>query len=59
MIGWAPLEPLDEPPVIIKPLRPIQKFDMFSGSTETECNYLVLFFIIGVLGLALKDMLAK
>ena len=61
MIGWAPLEPLDEP-VIIKPLQPkrhIKNFDMFSGTTETECNYLVLFFIVGVLGLALKDMLAK
>ena len=25
----------------------------------TECNYLVMFFVIGVLGLALKDMTTK
>jgi hypothetical protein len=25
----------------------------------TECNYLVMFFVIGVLGLAIKDMTSK
>ena len=32
-------------------LQPILNFP-----DTTECNYLVMFFVIGVLGLALKDM---
>ena len=43
-----PIAPFKSPRVI-----PILK--NFSSNT-TECNYLVMFFVIGVLGLALKDM---
>ena len=55
MIGYAPLEPLDEPaPIKLQPKsKPSKNF------AETECNYLVLFFIVGVLGLAIKDMLRR
>ena len=35
-------------------LQPILNFP-----DTTECNYLVMFFVIGVLGLALKDMTSK
>jgi hypothetical protein len=57
MIGWAPL---DEPEPIKSP--PLGKPSFKKNSmniAETECNYLVLFFIVGVLGLALKDMMNK
>jgi hypothetical protein len=59
-IGYAPLDPVDAPAPLIAPRRPmgptapIQKF--MDGS---ECNYLVMFFVFGVLGLAVKDMLKK
>lgn len=48
--------PLDEPvvkteqPVVAPPKRPT----LFEGET-TECNYLVMAFIVGVLLLALSD----
>ena len=59
MIGWAPLEPLDEPaPIKLRPPKKPSHFGL-SGTTETECNYLVFFFIFGVLGLAVKDMLRR
>ena len=62
-IGYSLLEPLDRPaPFVPGPNRmassfasaPLQKF-----MDATECNYLVMFFVIGVLGLALKDMTTK
>jgi hypothetical protein len=61
MIGYAPLDPLDEP----GPRRPPPPGP---GSVlgppkqapgPTECNYLVMFFIVGVLGLAIQDMMRK
>ena len=55
-IGYAPLDPVDRPaPYVPVRTNPIQKKFM----DTTECNYLVMFFVIGVLGLAVKDMLAK
>jgi hypothetical protein len=61
MIGWAPLEPINAPaPIKLPIVSPHKKQkSFFDGTTETECNYLVLFFIVGVLGLAVKDMLNK
>ena len=58
-IGYAPLDPVDIPaPIaprrVVGPVAPIQKF--MDGS---ECNYLVMFFVLGVLGLAVKDMIKK
>ena len=58
MIGWAPLdepEPIKSPPLG----KPSFKKNNNMNIAETECNYLVLFFIVGVLGLALKDMMNK
>lgn len=60
-IGYALLEPIDKPAPFV-PSRvassfasaPLQKF-----MDATECNYLVMFFVIGVLGLAIKDMTTK
>ena len=53
MIGYAPLEPLEAPAIFKKPVAQLKpsKFE-----DTTECNYLVMFFVVGVLGLALKDM---
>ena len=61
MIGWAPLEPINTPaPIKLPTVSPNKKQkSFFDGTTETECNYLVFFFIVGVLGLAVKDMLNK
>ena len=53
-IGYALL---DEPIAPFKPTQaptPLQIPQILSGTTE--CNYLVMFFVIGVLGLALRDM---
>ena len=47
MIGYAPLD--------FGPPEPIKKVSA-QPEKYTECNYLVMFFIIGVLGLAIKDM---
>jgi hypothetical protein len=51
MIGYAPLDS-GTPPKRSAPL-PVQ---MKIPEKYTECNYLVMFFIVGVLGLAIKDM---
>ncbi len=53
---------LDDPVIVKKPAGPPQpisapvapKLNLFEGET-TECNYLVMAFIIGVLLLALSD----
>jgi hypothetical protein len=56
-LGYAPLEPIVDRPAPFAPRgmqMPFQKF-----TDLTECNYLVMFFVIGVLGLAIKDMTTK
>ena len=62
-IGYAPLEPIDRPAPFLQQSRsqqptfasaPLGKF-----MDATECNYLVMFFVLGVLGLAIKDMTTK
>lgn len=59
-IGYAPLEPIDRPAPFVpqsrsrQPSAPLGKF-----MDATECNYLVMFFVLGVLGLAIKDMTTK
>jgi len=58
MIGYAPLDPVDEP-TLLKPPPPLKVKQVSNSMAQTECNYLVMFFIVGVLGLALKDMLRK
>jgi hypothetical protein len=62
MIGYAPLEPLIEPSQFRPSARaPASRpfVSMHLGDNTTECNYLVMFFVIGVLGLAIKDMTSK
>lgn len=57
MIGYCPLEDLEPPmvqqrePVVTKQVvqTPIK------GIEETECNYVVMAFIVGVLFLAVSD----
>ena len=58
MIGYAPLDPVDEP-ARAPPVAPPQPRPAQQQGNVSECNYLVMFFIVGVLGLALKDMLRK
>ena len=55
MIGFAPLD--DEPRIqrrekVMKPSVSIQKP---LSNEDTECNYLVMFFILGVFVLAATD----
>ena len=57
MIGYCPLEELEPParqqqPVVspkVEPTKPLV------GLEETECNYVVMAFIVGVLFLAVSD----
>lgn len=52
MIGYCPLEtyeaPVEPPP---RPQGPIEE--------TTECNYVVMFFIVGVVALAAMDAVKK
>jgi hypothetical protein len=57
MIGYCPLEEL-EPPVrqqqpVVKPRG--EEAKPLTGLEETECNYVVMAFIVGVLFLAVSD----
>jgi hypothetical protein len=59
MIGFAPLE--DEPRIqrrgnVMKPKASIQRP---LSNEDTECNYLVMFFILGVFVLAATDSVSK
>lgn len=59
MIGYCPLE--EEPPVqhpkrVVR-MKPTQK--VTPRLEECECNYLVMFFIVGVLILAVTDSMQK
>ena len=57
MIGYCPLEEL-EPPIkqqeaVVKPV--VEESKPIIGLEETECNYVVMAFIVGVLFLAVSD----
>jgi len=56
MIGYCPLEEL-EPPTrqqpVVKPR--VEEAKSVVGLEETECNYVVMAFIVGVLFLAVSD----
>ena len=64
MIAFAPLEDFPPPPVpaASKPQQnPSQTLPQlptkeFFGNSSTECNYLLMFFIFGVVALAIRDM---
>lgn len=54
MIGYCPLEELEPPMKQQAPVAAaVQKKEM--GLEETECNYVVMAFIVGVLFLAVSD----
>jgi len=60
MIGYCPIE-FDEPQAPVNP--PVKrKIPVKSQSVvedTTECNYVVMFFIVGVLALAAMDSMKK
>jgi hypothetical protein len=59
MIGYCPIE--EEPPLRVPQMRaPSQKVPPRGSRMEdTETNYVVLFFIAGVLALAAMDSIKK
>lgn len=58
MIGYCPLEEL-EPPVRRQEVAVVEKPVPKAGLEETECNYAVMAFIVGVVILALADTMEK
>jgi len=52
MIGFAPLEGDEPPRVRMRSQKAAVRFQ----NEQTECNYLVLFFVVGVLLLAIGDL---
>jgi hypothetical protein len=57
MIAYYPLED-DPPPKKEVPLPPPIPKGLFSGET-TECNYVVMAFVVGVLFIALSDSMRR
>ena len=57
MIGYCPIE-FDEPPPE-KPRIPVMKKEPVIMDETTECNYVVMFFIVGVIALAAMDAVKK
>ena len=61
MIGYAPLVDIPDDmitasPVTTTPSRRHQKKE--NDSDDSECNYLVMFFILGMVALAMTDMMS-
>jgi hypothetical protein len=57
-IAYAPFEDMGEPkPPVYDPLRieTIKTVVRQPEADATECNYLVMFFVIGIFALALSD----
>lgn len=64
MIAFAPIEELPPPPPPPQQtsqgppvVAPPRSQGMFGGSTE--CSYLLMFFVFGVIALSVKDMAAS
>ena len=57
MIGYCPLE--EEPPVRQPQVAVDNQPEPRMGFEETECNYIVMAFIAGVLILAITDSMQK
>ena len=56
MIGYCPLEDLEPPVRQQQPAVPkVEEAKPVVGLEETECNYVVMAFIVGVLFLAVSD----
>jgi len=58
MIGYCSLEDL-EPPTRRQEITVVEKPETKMGMEETECNYAVMAFIVGVLILAFADSIEK
>jgi hypothetical protein len=58
MIGYCPIEFEETPP---PPVNPVVKRQVVVEEplATTECNYLVMFFIVGVIALAAMDAVGK
>ena len=62
MIGYCPLDddPIERPRPSQKVPVPVQELrESPTGGEDTECNYVVLFFIAGVIALAIMDTLPR
>ena len=56
MIGYCPLDSdFGAPPKVYKRPQPVKKVN----KDDTECNYLVMFFVLGVFALAVSDQLKR
>jgi hypothetical protein len=55
MIGYCPLEDLEPPMKQEQPQAAAPEQEPVKGLEETECNYVVMAFIVGVLFLAVSD----
>ena len=59
MIGYCPIE-FDEPPEpMAHEKRRVVKKEPVVVDENTECNYVVMFFIVGVIALAAMDAVKK
>jgi|TARA_B110000858_G_scaffold55101_1_gene64046 hypothetical protein len=56
MIAYYPLEEL-EPPKLEPKMVPNQELVKQVGSEESELNYIVMAFIVGVVALAISDVI--
>ena len=62
MIGYCPLDddPIERPrPSQKVPVTVQERRESPTGGEDTECNYVVLFFIAGVIALAIMDTLPR
>lgn len=58
MISYCPID--EEPPPIKQIIRPPSAQPIKKVSDEdTECNYLVMFFVLGVVVLSITDNISK
>ena len=57
MIGYCPIE-FDEPTEKIERVSTVRK-ESSTLDENTECNYVVMFFIVGVIALAAMDAVKK
>ena len=55
MVDYAPFEPFDNFVKTVKPKKPSAQTFLQNENERTECNYLVMFFIVGVFLLAFGD----
>ena len=61
MIGYCPIDFTDPEPEQRPPIknRVITKKEPVVTEDSTECNYVVMFFIVGVIALAAMDSIKK